>query len=308
LRNIAILTLVVFLASSVIVPASASNVSVTIQAERVHATYNLYLSQNVTALPNLTTTIDSNSNPDISAAFTQALMKADPSASAVNLSVGLTSVKGNVNLTCAMDVAGVSQVNGDIMTVNMTWLPFDVTSNISAQNFSFNAIGKTYFRSVVAYYANLSRFIGRPNATISGAIFYVNGTSVGPPVAVSYAGNFTTLNFSPLSTDIDQWNRTYTLTNDTTTWRLWPPKLFDFDMQIERGNATTHYVASYGYNAIISVPGIGRSQGTELMVGVGSGLTEWVMAGIVVLSVIVAIGVQARYRGRKKAQAKFQRK
>ena len=290
------------------VPASASNVTVTIGAEKVHASYNLYLSQNVTALPNLTTTIDSNSNPDVSAAFTQALMKADPSASATNLNIGLTSVKGSMNLTCAMDVAGVSQVNGDIMTVNMTWLPFDVTSNIRAQNFSFNTIGNTYFQSVVAYYANASRYIGRPNATISGAIFYVNGTSVGAPAAVAYAGNFTTLNFGLLSTDIDQWNRTYTLTNDTTTWRFWPPKLFDFSMQIERGNATTEYYASYAYNAAISVLGIGRSQGTVLLVGIGGGLTEWVMAAIVVLSVIVAIGVQVRYRGRKKAQAKFQRK
>jgi len=308
LRSIAIFTLVIFLASSLMVPASASNVTVTIQAERVHASYDLYLSQNVTTLPNIATTIDSNSDPNVSAAFTQALMKADPSASATNLSVGLTSVKGNVSLTCAMDVAGVSQLNGDILTVNMTWLPFDVTSNLRAQNFSFNTIGNTYFRSVVAYYANLSRFIGRSNATISGAIFYVNGTSVGPPVAVSYAGNFTTLNFSPLSTDIDQWNRTYTLTNDTTTWRFWPPKLFDFNMQIQRGNATRDYFASYAYNATISVPGIGRSQGTVLLVGVGSGLTEWVMAGIVILSVIVAIVVQVRYRGRKKAQARFQRK
>ena len=308
MRSIAIFTLVIFLASSLMVPASASNVTVTIGAERVHASYNLYLSQNVTTLPTLTTTVDSNSNPDISAAFTAALMKADPSASATNLSVSLTSVKSDVSLTCDMDVAGVSQVNGNMMTVNMTWLPFDVTSNIRAQNFSFNTIGNTYFRSVVAYYANASRFIGRPNATISGVIFYVNGTSVGAPAAESYAGNFTTLNFGLLNTDVDQWNRTYTLTNDTTTWRFWPPKLFDFNMQVERGNATKDYFASYAYNATISVPGVGRSQGTLLLVGVGSDLTEWAMAAIVVLSVVVAIGVQARYRSRKKAQAKFQRK
>jgi hypothetical protein len=207
-----------------------------------------------------------------------------------------------------MDIAGVSQLNGDILTVNMTWLSFDVTSNIRAQNFSFNTIGNTYFHSAVAYYANASRFIGRPNATITGAIFYVNGSSVGAAAAEAYSGNFTTLNFGSLNTNIDQWNRTYTLTNDTTTWRFWPPKLFSFDMRIERGNATTDYVADYAYNATITVPGIGRSQGTVLLVGVGTGLTEWGMAAIVVLSVIAAISVQVLYRGKKKAQAKFQRR
>jgi hypothetical protein len=207
-----------------------------------------------------------------------------------------------------MDVDGVSQLNGDIVSANMTWLSFIVTSDLRAGNLSFNTVGARYFRPVVAYYANASRFVGRPNSTITGVTFFVNGTSVGSPQAENYAGNFTMLNFSPLVTDVTQWNRTYTVTNNTTTWRFSPGPVLDLDVKIERRNVTTDYVATYEYDATISVPGIGRAQGQTILVGVGTGESEWLMATIVILAVIGAVGVQLSFRNRRKRLARFQRK
>jgi hypothetical protein len=207
-----------------------------------------------------------------------------------------------------MDVVGVSQRNGDILTANMTWLPFDVNSDLRAQNLSFNMIGSHYFRSAVAYYANASRFVSLPNATITGATFFANGTSIGPPAAENYVGNFTTLRFDLLDPNVGGWNRTYTLTNDTTTWRYFPSQLLKFDMRIERKNVTTDYVAKYGYDAVISVPGVGRAQGDVILVDVGTGQMEWAMAAIVIVAVISAIGVQTLFRNRKRRVAKFQKK
>lgn len=289
-------------------PTSASNVTVTIEAQRIHATFALSLIQNVTALPNLTTTIDSTSDSNVSDGFTQALRTVNPSASPSNLSIGLIATQRGLNLTCTFDVLGVSQRNGDILTVNMTWLPFVVGSDLRAQNFSFNTIGSRYFRSVVTYYANASRFVGLPNAVITGVTFFVNGTSVGPPAAEDYVGNFTTLNFGQLNPNLGQWNRTYTLSNNTTTWRYFPSKSLNFAMRIQRKNAATDYVASYGYNATISVPGVARAQGYMLLVDVGTGQTELVMAAIVILAFVSAITLQLQWRSRKKRLAKFQRK
>jgi len=300
--------LAVFLVSSLFAPISASNIAISVEGQQVHATFALSLVQNVTSLPNVSTTVDSSYGSNVSSVFAQSLRDVNPSASPSNLSIGLATTQRGLNLTCDLDVLGVSQRNGDILSVNMTWLPFDVTSDLRAENFSFNTIGSRYFRSVVTHYANASRFVGLANATITGVTFFVNGTSVGAPAAEDYVGNFTTLNFGTLNPNLAQWNRTYTLTNNTTTWRYFPSKLLNFDMQISRKNATTDYVASYGYTATISVPGVGRAQGPILLVDVGSGGTEWVMAAIVILAFVSAIVVQYEFRSKKRRLARFQRK
>ena len=289
-------------------PVWASNVAVTVEGQQVHAKFALSLVQNVTALPYVTATVGSGSEPNVTVAFTHALRSANPSASPSNLMLEINSTKRSLDLTGTMDVVGVSQRKGDILSVNMTWMPFDVNSDLRAQNFSFNTVGSRYLRSVVAYYANASRFVGRPNATITGVTFFENSTSVGAPVAEDYVGNFTTLNFDSLNPDLSQWNRTYALTNNTTTWRFFPSQLLNFDMRIQRKNVTTDYVATYGYSATISVPGVGRAQGRIVLVEVGTGQIEWVMAAIVILAVLSAIGVQLLFRSRKKKLARFQRK
>lgn len=292
--------LAVFLLSSTYVPASASNVSITVEGQQIHATYALSLVQNVTALPNVLTSVDSTSDSNVSAVFAQALRSVNPSATPSNLSIELVATHDDLNLTCTFDVLGVSQRTGDLLNVNMTWLPFIVRSDLRAQNFSFNTIGSRYLRPVVTFYANASRFVGRPNATITGVTFFVNGTSVGPPAAQDYLGNFTTLNFGDVSPTVSQWNRTYTLTNNTTTWRDFPSKLLNFDMRIERRNVTLDYIATYGYNVTISVPGVGRTLGSVLLVDVGMGHTELMMAVIVILAIVSTVFVQLRYRSKKR--------
>ncbi len=308
MRPIAIITLAIFLMSTLYVPASASNVTVNIQGQQVHTSISLSLVQNITALPNITTTVDSTSQSNLSTAFDQALSHANPNAASSGLSVGITSTKASLNLTCTLDVTGVSQRNGDIVSVNMTWLPFNVTSDLRAENFSYNTIGSRYFRPAVAYYANASRLVGSPNATINGVTFFVNGTSFNPTQAQDYVGNFTMLDFGYLSPTLNQWNRTYTLTNNTTTWRYSPPQLFNFDMRIQRKNVTADYVASYGYSAMISVSGLSRAQGNTILVSVGTGGMEWIMAALVILAVFAAVSVQVLYRNRRKRFGKFQRR
>jgi hypothetical protein len=252
--------------------------------------------------------VDTGTGSNVSSALAAALRNVDPSASPSNLGIVLANTQRGLNLTCSFDVSGVTQLNGDILSVNMTWLPFDVSSDVRAQNFSFNTIGSRYFRSVVNHYANASRFVGLPNATITGVTFFVNGTSVGSPAAEDYVGNFTTLNFGTINPNIAGWIRNYTLTNNTTTWRSFPSKLLNFDMQISRKNSTTDYGATYGYDAAISVSGVGRTQGNAILVDVGTGQTEWAMAAIVILAFISAVVVQLQFRAKKRKLVRFQRK
>lgn len=308
MRSLAIFVLATFLLCTVFAPASASNIVVVVQRQQVHATFALSVVQNITSLPSVPATVDTSIGSNVSSAFAGALRDVDPSASPSNLGIGLANTQRGLNLTCTFDISGVTRLNGDILSVNMTWLPFDVNSDVRAQNFSFNTIGNRYFRAVVTHYANASRFVGLPNATITGVTFFVNGTSVGAPAAQDYVGNFTTLNFGTLDPNLADWNRTYTLTNNTTTWRSFPSKLLNFDMRISRKNTTSDYIATYGYNAAISVSGVGRTQGNTILVDVGTGQTEWVMAAIVILAFVSAVTVQLLFRSKKKRLARFQRK
>ena len=285
-----------------------SNLSVAVQGQQVHTTFNLYLHQNLTSLPNEVSTIDSASDTNLTPSFSHALQAVYPAANPSGLTVRVDSSSGGLNLTGGMDVSGVSNRTGDIVTSNMTWLPFNVVSDLKAGNLSYNDVGAHYFRPVVADYANVSSFVGRPNATITGVSFYVNGSAVGAPTAENYVGNFTLLNFASLSPSLDQWNRTYTLSNDTTTWRYPSSTLLNFDMRIQKKNMTTHYIATYDYSAIITIPGIGRAQGNAVLGDVGTGEKEWAMTAIVVIVLVSAVAVQFLLRSRKKKVARFQRK
>jgi len=308
LRAVAIMILAIFLASALCVPASASEVAVTVQGEQVHATFDLSLVQNVTRLPGMTATVDSTAQSDVSSAFNAAVSKPDPSASASAVNIEISSTAQRLNLTCQADISGVSNRRGDILAVNMSWLGFNVSSDLRVENFSFNTVGNRYMKPVVAYYANASRFLGRPNVNVTGVTFFVNKTSIAPAPAVDYIGNFTMLDFRSLSPTLDEWNRTYSLTNNTTSWRYSPSTSLNFDMKIERGNITTDFTASYGYNATISVSAVGRQEGHILLLDVGTSGIEWVMTTILILAVVSALGIQLMFRNRKKRTAKFQRR
>jgi hypothetical protein len=298
----------VVLAGSFMAPVHASDLSVSVQGQQVQAKFNLFLHQNMTALPSETTTLDSASNANLTSAFASALHTAYPSAGLSGLTVRIDSTKDDLNLTGTMGVSGVSNRTGDIVTANMTWLPFNVASDLTAGNLSFNEVGRRYFRPVVVDYANASSEVGRPNATITGVSFLVNQSAVGSPTAENYVGNFTMLDFRSLSPSLDQWNRNYTLSNDTTAWHYPSSIRLDFDMKIQRKNVTTHYLATFSYSARITVPGVARSQGSAILLDVGTGQKEWIMAAIVVIALVSAVAVQFLLRSRKKKVAKFQRR
>ncbi len=190
----------------------------------------------------------------------------------------------------------------------MGWKTFNVSSDLRAGNLSYNFVGLRYFRPVAAFYSNASRFIGRPNQTIAGVSFFVNKTSVGGPTAENYVGNFTMLDFTALNLPLESWSRTYSLSNNTTTWRYTPPQSLDFSIQVQQFNTTSILSASFGYSAEVTVPGIAHAKGNTLSLDVGTGQKEWVMASIVTAAIVLAIVMQLLFRARKKKYVKFGRR
>jgi hypothetical protein len=304
LRYAAILTLLVIVISFSVAPAQASDVTVTIENQQVRASLSLSLEQNITQLPTQSDTLNMVSNPQLSSAFESALTNAYPGAMPRNLTLRLDSAASWLNISTTMTVSGVSVRKGDVLSANMTWKDFYVPSDLRSGNLSYNTIGSRYFRPVATFYSNASSFAGRPNSTITGVNFFVNKTSVSGPAAENYLGNFTVFDFRALNSSLADWNRTYTLNNNTTKWRYSPPELLDLSLEVQQLNKTTTMVARYGYDAEIAVKGIARANGNILLFVVGNGQKELVMACFVALSVALAFAAQWMFRKKRKASIK----
>lgn len=256
----------------------------------------------MTKFPKVSTTIDASSDENMSSAFTRALRNVDPSASFSAVTVRLSSSDYWLNLTIALTVTGTTQAQGDIAVANTTWRAFNITSDLRAGNLSYNTLGTRYFRHVVDFYVNASKIADRPNATIRAVTFFVNETqSVPGPEAANAVGNFTVLDFRSLNVPLDQWNRTYTLPNDTTTWRYTPPLMLAASVHADQLNKSITLFSHYGYNAEIIVPGLAHATGNVVRVDIGSGQKEWIMMGVVILAVVVALAAQLLFRSKKKS-------
>jgi hypothetical protein len=302
LRATAIIILLMVLGSIFVVPAHASAVTFDVGKDQVHVKMVLSLHQNMTTLPNQTSTLALSQDPKTSTSFNQALGKLEPSASLSNASLEIVTSNDWLNLTLTTDVAGVIDQHGDVAAVNMTWKSFHVTADLRDGNLSYNAVGSRYFRPRAEFYANASKFENNPNATIKAVNFFVNGTEgVTGDVAANTMGNITLLDFRPLNIPIDQWTRTYNLTKNTTNWTYIPVTTFGASITAQESNKTMRFFTDYSYDAEVTVPGLARASGDSLLIDIGSGAKEWVMAGIVVLALALLIVVQALYRSKRKA-------
>jgi hypothetical protein len=290
-----------------VVPAHASDVSITIENEQVQASFSLSLEQNMTELPSQSDTLNIASNDQLSSAFQSAFTNADPGSVPRDLTLKINSVGNWLNVSTTMTVSGVSVRNGDVLSANMTWKDLYIPSDLRSGNLSYNTIGSRYFRPVATFYSNASKYVSRPNATITGVNFFVNKTSVSGTAAESYLGNFTLFDFRSLNSSLTHWTRTYTLLNNTTRWRYAPPEPLDISLEVQRFNRTTTMFARYGYEAEITVKGIARAQGNVLLFDVGTGQKEWVMVGVLALSAAMAVGMQLTFRQKRKKSIKLGR-
>jgi hypothetical protein len=301
LRPVAAVILILIVASVCAAPASAADVTITFDKQQVQAKMILSVHQNMTRFPNQATSLDASSGANVSSAINEALRGPDRSASFSALSVKVKSNATWLNLSVVMSLAGVSERRGDVADVNMTWKAFNTTADLRVGNFSYNTVGSRYFRPVVDFYQNASKFENSPNATIKAVTFFVNGTSVAGASVANQVGNFTVLDFRSLDLPLDQWNRTYNLANNTTTWRYAPPTILNASIRVQELNKTFTLFSYYAYGALITVQGLASAHGNLLRADVGTGQQEWIMTGAVLLAVVAAVVVQVSFRRKRKA-------
>jgi hypothetical protein len=302
LRSIAVAILVLVLVSVCAAPASAADITITFEKGQVRTKMVLYVYQNMTRFPTEAATLDGSRDANMSSAIEKALKDTNSSASFSTLNMNLASSATWLNLTLTMDLAGISVRRGDIAYANMTWKAFRTRVDLRIADFSYNTVGSKYFRPVLDFYVNASRFEQTPNATIKAVTFFVNGTqSVAGTVAANSVGNFTVLDFSALNVPVEQWNRTYSISNNTTSWRYAPRTALNASVRVQELNKTFRVFSRYAYDAEIMVSGLAYVQGNMLRVDVGSGQEELIMTGVVVTALVLVIVVQILFRRRRKA-------
>ena len=295
----ALIFIIVF--GSLIAPVRASQVTLTIHNGLIGSTMTLSFHQNMTQLPDTTATLNGATNSTLMASFTNALRATDPLAAVSDLTVAVSSGPNWLNVTASVDVSGVTIQNGDIMNTTTAWKSFHIDNDLRIGNLSINTVGSRYLRPVYNYYVNASSYVAKPNATIKGVTFFSNNISIAGDQAANQAGNLTLFDFRPLNVSLNQWNYTYNLQNDTTTWRYSPAPIISSSITVIRGlNSTSRIFADYGYSAEVVAAGLARSVGDCALVDVSSGNRELVMTGVVILAIIVAIWIQLHYRARRK--------
>jgi len=291
----------VTISSLLIVPVHATGVTISVQNGQLQMKMILSLNQNMTTLPTRTLSLNASQDSSLHSAFANALQQADPSAQLSSLTLQITSTSDWLNVTATMGISGVTTLNGDMATFNSTWKSFDVATDLSAQNLSYNAVGSVYLRPVVEYYVNASKYELKPNAVITAVTFFSNETSVPGYRLANQVGNFTLFDFLPLNVPLEQWNKTYNIQNNTTNWRYTPPQALAVSLSGTRGlNNTFQMFANYGYDAEIVLPGVAQGSGNTLVVGVGSGHREVAMIAAVIFFIALAVGVQLLFRSKKR--------
>jgi hypothetical protein len=295
-----ILIFIIVFGSLCIVPVRASDVTISIQNQAIDSKIVLSFHQNMTQLPKETATLEGSVHASLMSNLTAALRRMDASVQVSHVTVAIASSTTWLNVTTSMRVTGVTTQQGDIVNATTAWKSFYVDADMRAGNLSYNTVGSRYLRPVFDFYINVTRFVGRPNATITGVSFFDNATSISGPQAGNLAGNLTLFDFRPLNLTLDQWTSNYNLENNTTTWRYSPSPIIISSIKITKGNDTSTIVANYGYNAEVIVSGLARSKGDDVLIDVGSGQKELIMAAIVILTVAMVVWVQVLYRAKRK--------
>jgi len=277
----------------------ASSLSYTVHDEKVSVGLSLQFFQNATAMPNLNGTFTGSTAQDLTSALEGSLRQTISSISVSSLSGELTSKNGWINTTIQFEVTGASTRKGDLLIVNCSWIPFNVSRDLKFGDLSYNLIGAAYVRAPFESYVDYDK--PPLNETIASVTYVSDLEEISPRVAVDKAGNATLLDFSNLAQSIEEWKSEYNVTKGSTTWTYSPSPAVDLTMTVvpREGTLSVNH-AFYRYNATISVDGLAQAQANALSIDVSSAFEPFLMFAVILATFAVAVAASWSYRSRRK--------
>lgn len=294
---IALLTVLTFSWSAT--AAHASSVNYAVHDGKVSVELSLQFHQNATAMPKLDEKFTDAAAQDLTSAIDEALKNKGNDISVSSVSGELVSSSDWMNASIRFDVNGATSQSGSVLSLNCSWITFRVPNDLKVGDVSYNTIGSTYIKPAFEKYANFDK--SPLNETIQDVAYQFGVEQVSPIEAAHRAGNTTLLDFNYLSSRVESWRMTFNFTQDSTRWIHEQVPVAEMLMVVTpREQKPFVVIASYAYNATLSVDGLAQAHGNIITTEPSSGPEPLLMLIVVIATFIVAVVTSWVYRSRRK--------
>jgi hypothetical protein len=273
--------------------ASGSSLEVEIDDGEAKVLIESILYQNITKFPEIDTNISGSELNIAKSAFEDALnVQAQEPLKISSLSIYVKSNDSWLNVSATFTLDGISSVENDVISTDLSWIPFKVISDLQVGNLSYNLVGEEYLRPAIYELANQS------NVNFFSPFY----TPIPTSMAMNIAGNVSTFNLDQFSTNFTSWSKYFDEKSFTTSWNLPTRTILDLRVQIKSENASDLRTGAefYSYTdtyATVSIPGQGVIVDHSVLYENSSNRYSIIMlTGIIVL---ISLVVLSRYAGKR---------
>jgi len=295
-RMVIVSPTLLLVASASIVTVSCSILSARVQSDRVHARIVSNLTQNMTNLFEGISRVSGASLSDATHAIERQIRASCPQASLKDLSIQFEFTNNTVEIQAEFDVLSVVSNREEVVLANLAWRAFSILDDLEAEKVHYNLVGRTYFRSAIAHFENMTRTVFYENRTFPATRYR----------ALDIAGNVTMLRFSALGQSLSKWERTYDVGKVETSYILKAGPTLDLAARRELDGSALWYGIWMDLVGEITVSGHAGLNGdmieSETRVGVSQILM--VMAVVTPLLVTIMAHLGERRRTRMKDQGR----
>ncbi|MFC1506979.1 hypothetical protein ACFLQ6_07910 [Thermoproteota archaeon] len=283
--------------------ASGSSLEVEIDDGEAKVLIESILYQNITKFPEIDTNISGSELNIAKSAFEDALnVQAQEPLKISSLSIYVKSNDSWLNVSATFELDGISSVENDVISTDLSWIPFKVISDLKVGNLSYNLVGEEYLRPAIYELANQSA-PGHELANQSNVNFFSPFyTPITTSMAMNIAGNVSTFNLDHFSTNFTSWGKYFDENSFTTSWNLPTRTILDLRVQIKSENASDLRtgVEFYSYTdtyATVSIPGQGVIVDHSVIYENSSNRYSIIMLTSII--VLISLVIVSRYAGKR---------
>ena len=219
-----------------------------------------------------------------------------------SLSIYVRSNDSWLNVSTIVDLDGISSSENEVISTDLSWIPFKVISDLKVGNLSYNLVGEEYLRPAIYELANQSE-PGHELANQSNVNFFSPFyTPITASMAMNVAGNVSTFDLGQISTNFTSWSKYFNENSFTTSWNLPSRTILDLRVQITSENASDARTeaAFYSYTdayATVSIPGHGIIVDHSVIYENSSSRYSIIMLTIII--VLIALVIVSRFVGKR---------
>ena len=277
---------------------SGSSIEVDIDDGEVKVMIESKLYQNMTKFPETDTDISGSELNMAKSAFEDALkIQTEKPLKISSLSIYVKSNDSWLNVSTIFELDDVSSSENEVISTDLSWIPFKVISDLKVGDQSYNLVGEKYLRPAIYELANQS------NVNFFSPFY----TPITTSMAMNIAGNVSTFDLGQISTNFTSWNKYFDENSFTTSWNFPTRTILDLRVQITSENVSDVRtgVALYSYTdsyATVSIPGHGVIVDHSVIYEDSSSRYSIIMFTVII--VLIALVIVSRYVGKRLMKTK----